>query len=55
MKQITIVKMTSEEYQKYVNEDAWDFPLSEIEYLLETHSGETFALVDNRLWEVSLE
>lgn len=32
--------------------DGWSFPLEELDYLLETHSGETFLLVDNRLYEV---
>lgn len=32
-------------------EDGWDFPIEELDYLLEEHDGETFALKDGRLWE----
>ena len=31
-------------------ENAWDFPIEELDYLLEEHDGETFALRDGRLW-----
>jgi len=34
-----------------VAEDAWDFPLEEVGYLLKEHDGETFVLKDGRLWE----
>jgi hypothetical protein len=34
-----------------IKEDAWDFPLSEIPYLLAEHEGETFVLKDGRLYE----
>ena len=35
-----------------LKEDNWDFPIEELDYLLETHEGETFLLKDNRLYEV---
>lgn len=31
--------------------DGWDFPLEEIDYLLEEHNGEVFTLKNGRLWE----
>lgn len=31
--------------------DGWDFPLEELDYLLEEHDGETFVLKDGRLHE----
>ena len=30
---------------------AWDYPVEELDYLLEEHDGETFVLYNNRLWE----
>ena len=35
--------------------DAWDFPIEELDYLLEEHPGESFALLNNRLYEISDE
>lgn len=32
--------------------DAWDFPIEELDYLMEEHDGETFVLIKNRLVEV---
>lgn len=32
--------------------DAWDFPIEELDYIMEEHNNETFLLVDNRLIEV---
>lgn len=29
----------------------WDYPLEEIPYLIETHTGETFVFHNNRLYE----
>lgn len=34
-----------------IKEDAWDFSLNELDYLLQEHRGESFVLVDDRLWE----
>lgn len=33
----------------------WDYPLEEIDYLLEEHDGETFVLIDDRLYETVQE
>ena len=33
----------------------WDYPIEELDYLLEEHDGESFVLKDNRLWEVDNE
>lgn len=38
-----------------VAEDGWDYPLNELEYLLEEHPGESFVLQDNRLYEMTVE
>ena len=35
--------------------DAWDFPIEELDYLLKEHPGESFALLNNRLYEISDE
>ena len=29
----------------------WDYPLEEIDYLLDEHDGETFVLIGDRLYE----
>lgn len=34
-------------------EDAWDFPIEELDYLLEEHPGESFVLSNGRLWEIA--
>lgn len=34
-----------------IKEDAWDFTIEELDYLLREHSGETFVLMEDRLWE----
>lgn len=31
---------------------AWDFPIDELDYLMEEHNNETFVLIKNRLVEV---
>lgn len=33
----------------------WDYPLEEVGYLLEEHDGETFVLIDDRLYETVQE
>lgn len=43
---ITITKDKSR-----IKPEAWDYPLTEIEYLIEEHAGETFVISDGRLWE----
>ena len=35
-----------------INFDAWDFPIEELDYLMETHNNETFLLYRDRLTEV---
>lgn len=32
--------------------DDWDFPIEELDYLLEEHDEESFVLINNRLYEV---
>lgn len=32
--------------------DDWDFPIEELDYLLEEHNEESFVLINNRLYEV---
>ena len=34
-----------------IKTDARDFSINELPYLLEEHDGETFVLLDDRLWE----
>ena len=34
-----------------IKDDAWDYSLYELDYLLQEHRGESFVLVDDRLWE----
>lgn len=44
-----------EEYnnESYIrDEEGWDFPLEELDYLLKEHSGEVFLLQSGRLYEV---
>lgn len=36
---------------KYIDPEGWDYPLEELDYLLEEHWGETFCLKDGRLYE----
>ena len=31
--------------------DGWDFPIEELEYLLDEHDGEAFVFYDGRLYE----
>ena len=33
--------------------DDWDFPIEELDYLLEEHPGESFVLKDDRLYEIN--
>lgn len=33
--------------------DGWDFPIEELDYLLEEHDEESFVLIDNRLYEIN--
>lgn len=35
--------------------DDWDFPIEELDYLLEEHPGESFVLQDDRLYEIHPE
>ncbi len=34
-----------------IKTDAWDFSIDELPYLLEEHDGESFVLLDSRIWE----
>lgn len=34
------------------DEEGWDFPLEELDYLLKEHNGEVFLLQNGRLYEV---
>lgn len=43
---------TFEEVDGNIAEDSWDFPFEEIDYLLKEHNGESFTILDGRLWEV---
>lgn len=36
-----------------VAEDGWDYPVAELDYLLEEHPGESFVLKDDRLYEMT--
>lgn len=45
------MSITITENTNLIDEQGWDFPVEEIDYLLEEHEGETFALKDERLWE----
>lgn len=38
-----------------VDRDGWDYPLKELDYLIEEHDGETFVLIGNRLHEAIKE
>lgn len=40
--------------EKYIV-DSWDFPIEELDYLLEEHNEESFVLINNRLYEIELE
>ena len=35
-----------------ITNESWDYPIDELEYLLEEHNGESFVLIDNRLYEL---
>lgn len=37
-----------------IPEDAWDYPLDEIDYLIDEHPGESFVLIDDRLYELNI-
>ena len=41
--------------ERLIKEDAWDFPIEEIPYLLEEHNGETFVFKEGRLVEAEEE
>lgn len=51
MQKGTYMSITITENTNLIDEQGWDFPISELDYLLEEHEGETFALKDDRLWE----
>ncbi len=36
-------------------EEGWDYPIKELDYLLEEHPGESFVLKNNRLYEMTEE
>ena len=39
---------------KLISEEAWDYPVEEIGYLLEEHDGETFVYNNGRLFETEV-
>jgi len=43
---------SKEEMKNFEIVDNWDFPIEELDYLLEEHDEESFVLIDNRLYEV---
>ena len=45
----TTIKITTD--KSMIQYGGWDFPIEELDYLIEEHSGETFVLVDGRLYE----
>ena len=47
---INAIKSASED-----DSDTWDYPIEELDYLLEEHPGESFVLKDDRLYEVNEE
>lgn len=34
-----------------IADDAWDYPLEEMDYLMQEYYGQAFVLKDGRLWE----
>ena len=53
---IKIYEMTKEFFDKHFNNgDNWDFPISELDYLLREHDGESFALIGDRLYELQID
>ena len=53
MKSIEIIKMNKEDLISIKNENLWDYPLEEIDYLSSREEGiRRFALIDNRLYEL---
>lgn len=58
--EIIIIPMEMEDYLKIKPENAWDFPLSEMEFLIEQiengdRIGNRFAVINNRLYELDEE
>ena len=47
MKGAIIIELPSLDWDPVT--DAWDFPIEELQYLLEEHEGETFVLWGDRL------
>lgn len=51
-----MIRIYSKEELKEMSEwdivDSWDFPVEELDYLLEEHDEESFVLVNNRLYEI---
>ena len=45
-----MIKISKATKQPIENEDVWSYPISELEYLMETGGGE-FLLWDGRLYE----
>ena len=41
--------------ERRIREDGWDFPITEIPYLLADHDGETFVYKDGRLYEAEAD
>lgn len=52
-----IIKMNMEEYLErfglqYEDGELWDYPLEEMEYILENNECTKYALIENRLYEM---
>lgn len=45
-----MIKIYSET-EALILDDAWDYSLDEIDYLLEKDDHDVFVLIDGRLWE----
>lgn len=60
MKKLEIITMTKEEYFKEYGSDyedgmLWDYPLEELDHLLEDGTVEVYALIEGRLYETTME
>ena len=50
-----MIRITRDRKGLRIPEDAWDFPLEEVDYLCENHDGCTFLLINGRLYETEPE
>lgn len=54
MIRIISMKELAESTKYTIGFDAWDFPIEELDYLIENHKGETFVLDNGRLTEIEV-